>query len=93
MIRDRTLCVSILFADETTFFAQTQLHKALIPDDDALQSQQLVPIEWCPPCLADGTSPSLNAVLARSSAAPLAQRLQIVSIWTISQSDNGAEAC
>ncbi|MEN3374834.1 MAG: hypothetical protein V7604_189 [Hyphomicrobiales bacterium] len=68
MVRDRALRVAVVLADESVFLAQSQLHKALVADDDALQAQELILIERGASRFADRPPPMLDAVLRRPFA-------------------------
>ena len=44
---------------------QSEIDEAVIADDDLLQAQELVEVDWLASGLADGAAPALHAVLRR----------------------------
>lgn len=63
MGRDRHACLPVVLANETALDPQAEPHEPGVPDNDALETQQLVGIDRLQTGLADGSAPSLDARL------------------------------
>ena len=57
--------IAVAVADKAALIAQAQGYKAIVADDDALQTKQFVKINRLPPGLAYRSAPALNAFLWR----------------------------
>ena len=65
MVWQRSGGAPVSFADKSSFSAQSKFDEAGIANDNLLQSQKLIEVNWRAACLTDSPSPSLNPILWR----------------------------
>jgi hypothetical protein len=68
MIGQRHAGFTVMLADKTALLPKAQLGETRIADNDLLETQQLVAVQWLTAGFADGAAPSLNTVLRRALA-------------------------